>query len=331
MGLLTLSQVQNSRVAEISGAVPTSSDFTSLVNEATDQLVRRGNWWGTVQPMMGCCYDGCITWPRRVASVLAINTRCGRYSMPANRWFQFMDWSRTDHSGLYQNWRSRGRAMVTDFDGSLPVFNPIPCGQPRHVRYYVDSVTDVGETIVVYGKDINGQRLWGERPDGTIQDGLLLTLQLPYVQTPTPLLSVDRIFKNITNARVRAYQVDGSGVQYDMAVYEPSEQSPDYIRSRVGRCEAGMITALVRLAFIPVQFPDDLVIIENIGALRDMVYSIKKKEAGELPAAAQLEKSAIRELNYEMRQRYPDEQFIVRFSPFGNDDLNNARTRISMI
>lgn len=330
--LLTLGQVQNSRVKEVADSLPTSNEFISLVNAAASQLMERGNFWGTVQPLMGCTYDGCIAWPRRVAAVLALNIR-GRHTDVANRWYQFMDWSNSNYRGLYDGWRRHGRRNVTVEDGSMPVFSPIPCGTPRYVRFYIDSATDAGKTIVLYGKGSNGQVLWGQRADGTTQEGLVLTLALPYVQTQVPLNTIFRVVKDMTNARVRGYQVDNNGVHYDLATYEPSETSPDYIHTRVpGACGGcGAITALVKLAHVPALYPDDLIGIENIAALRDMVFSIKKKEAGDLSAAVQLEKSALRELNYEMRTRFPDEQFIVNFRPFGNDSLNNYRTAIGMI
>ena len=332
MGLLTLGEVQNSRVIEIADATPTSKQFISLVNSATRQIMRRGNWYGTLQPMQGCVYDGCIVWPRRVAAVLALNIGCRGYSQPANRWYRFMDWSHADYRGLHREWRNRGRSFVNVSDGNLPVFNPIPCGQLRYVRFYVTAASDVGKTIVIYGKDNNGQVLAGTRSDGTYQDGLVLTLTTPFVQSPVMLETVSRVVKDPTAGRVRGYQVDSNGIQYDMALYEPSELSPDYVRTRVPqRGSNGMITALVKLAFVPALYPDDEVLIENVDALRDMVLSIKKKEAGDMANAAILERSCMRELNYEMRTRFPDEQFIVNFQPFGNDDLNKHRINIGMI
>ena len=333
MGLNTLSQIQNSRIVQVANAAPTSQEFISLVNEAVDQLMRRGNWFGTVQPMQGCVYDGCVVWPRYVASVLALNSRC-RHTTVANHWYQFMDWDRASHYGLYEDFRRRGRAMVSINDGTLPVFSPIPCGAQRYIRFYCDSQEDAGKNIVIYGKDGNNQVLWGARPDSTVQDGWQLELAVPYVQTPAPLNTLFRVVKDQTAARVRAYQVDSNGVLYDMAVYDPSEISPDYVRTRVGHTPGGMITALVKLAFVPVQYPDDYVPIENMEAIANMVYSIKKKEQGDLQEAVALDKLAIRSLNYEMRTRYPDEQFVFNWHPFGRgreNDLNSWRTRIGMV
>lgn len=332
MSLLTFGQVQTSRVLEVADALGTSNEFASLVNAATSQLMERGNFWGTVQPMEGCVYDGCVVWPRQVAAVLALNGNCGRYTTPANRWYQFMDWRGQDWGNLYRDWRNRGRRNVSVSDGSLPVFSPIPCGQPRYIRFYIDNPVDIGQTVVLYGTDVNGQPLFGKRADGTYQDGIVLTLANPYVETPMALLNISRVVKSPTQARIRGCQVDNNGVLYDLAVYEPSEISPDYVRTKIpGPCHSKHFTALVKLAFIPVQYPDDQVQIENVAALRDMVYSIKKKEAGDLQESILLEKSAIRELNYQMRTRFPDEQFLVRFAPFGSDSLSNYRTAIGMI
>jgi hypothetical protein len=328
--LNTLGNIQNSRVVQVANAAPTSPEFISLVNEAVDSLMRRGNFWGTTQPMQGCVYDGCVVWPRYVASVLAINNRC-RHTTVANHWFEFMNWSREWHYGLYEDYRRRGRVAVSVNDGTLPVFNPIPCGQPRGVRFYIDNQNDAGKTIVIYGRDANNQVLTGARPDGTTQDGWVITLGITPVQT-LPLNTIFRVVKDPTLGRVRGYQVDSNGVLYDMALYDPAETSPDYVRTRVPtNPRFPMITALVKLAFIPVQYPDDLVPIENIEAIANMVYSIKKKEQGDLQEALALDKLAIRSLNYEMRTRYPDEQFQLRFSPFGRDELNSWRTRISMV
>lgn len=328
--LNTFGNIQKSRVVEVANCSPTSPEFASLVNESIDSLMRRGNWLGTTAPMQGCVYDGCVVWPRYVASVLALNTRC-RHSSVANHWFQFMDWEREWHYGLYEDYRRRGRTAVSINDGTLPVFNPIPCGQSRGVRFYLDNQTDAGKTIVIYGLDANNQVLTGARSDGTTQDGWQITMNRTPVQT-LPLNKIFRVVKDPTLGRVRGYQVDSNGVLYDMAIYDPSETSPDYIRTRVGHSPSGMISALVKLAFIPVQYPDDLVPIENIEAIANMVYSIKKKEQGDLQNSVALDKLAIRSLNYEMRTRYPDEQFIVNFNPFGRgNDLNNWRTRVNMV
>lgn len=325
--LQTLGQLQSSRIVKVANAAPTSPEFLSLVNAATRQLMNRGNWYGTVQPVRGCVYDGCVTWPRQVAAVLALKV-CGHLTNPANHWYEFTQWDGqcTDWATAYGRRNQSRNGSVSITDGTLPVFSPIPAGHSRLVRFYIDNPADIGKTVRVYGVDGNGQTICGLRSDGTTQDGVVLTLGVPFVQTPFYVNRIDRVVKDATLGRIRGYSVDANGVLYDLCLYEPAETSPDYIRTRIyarhanGSC-ATMITALVKLAFIPVAYPDDLVLIENEDALRDMISSIKKKEAGDVPGSRMMEQSAFRELNYEMRNRMPDEQFNVSFRPFGNDTL----------
>lgn len=326
--LQTFGSVKASRVLQIASADPDSPEFESLVNSATRQLMNRGNWWGTVQAIRGCVYDGCVVWPRQVAAVLAMNV-CGHPTMPANRWYDFMQWDGlcSDWATAFnRRWRGNLGQGVSVSDRTMPVFNPIPCGQDRLIRIYIDNPDDVGKTIRLFGIDGNGQVLTSERDDGTVQDGIVLTLKLPYVEPAFFFRRIDRVVKDQTLSRIRMYQLDINGVHYDMATYEASETSPDYVRTRVhvrncnGTCPT-MITALVKLAYIPVHFNDDLVLIENVDALRDMVMSIKHKENGDIVSSRAAEQSAFRELNYELRNRMPDEQFIVSFRPFGNDSL----------
>lgn len=326
--LKTFGDIQKSRVIQVASADPTSDDFLSLVNSATRQLMTRGNWWGTVQPMQGCVFGNCVTWPRYVESILALDV-CGHHTIPANRWYRFTQWD--EQVGQWaRRWRDSGSRYVTDSDGTMPVFNPIPCGHPMTIRFYVDNALDAGKTIRIYGLDSNNQPLTGARPDGTVQDGLVITLAVPYASSPMALNRIDRVVKDVTLGRVRGYQVDTNGVLYDLCIYEASETSPDYVRTRIpGQGCCRMIMAMVKLAFVPVVFPDDLVLIENEDALRDMIISIKRKEAGDLAGSRAMEVSAFRELNYELKNRMPDEQFRVDFQPFGNDTLE--RQKIGMM
>lgn len=325
---------------------PTSSNFASLVNDATRQLMRRGNWWGTVQPMQGCIHDGCIVWPRMVESVLALNV-CHRPLYIANHWFQFMEWD-DSCNGMYRDFKHRIRPWISDTDGTLPVYRQIPNGLCLFLRLYIDNPKDAGKPVTLFGLDQNNQTIITSRTDGTTQEGIVLTLGVPFVQTPFCMQGLSRVLKTITLGNVRLYAVDANGVQLDMAVYSPSETSPEYIRNRIRgfershfpnpcvtplntNCQLTQIQALVKLAFVPVVNDQDLVLIENVDALAMMVQSIRYREQGDAGNAANFERLAFRELNYEMRQRFPDEQVIVNFRPFGNDSLNNSRTNIGMI
>jgi hypothetical protein len=331
--LLTLGQLKQGACSKIAGVCPSNPEFADYVNQAVRQLMRRGNWWGTVQPMRGCVYDNCIVWPRYVGTVLAVN-RNGHFSDLANRWFQFMDWSGVDLSSFgITPGRPHDFHNTTVFDGTTPVFNPIPCGQSRYVLAYPGTQQDVGKTITLFGVDSNGQTV-RQQIGGVWKDGITLTLALPFVQSPMKFQKVTRVLKDVTQGVLRLYQWDGVNLNFDltpnvfdMAAYDPSERSPDYQHSKMLGCGgppgcARQITALIKLAFIPVSDDNDLVLIENEDAIEHMIQSIKYREKGDAARAVQWEKDAFRELNYELRDRVPDEQFVATFRPFGPASLN---------
>jgi hypothetical protein len=332
--LLTYGQVKAGPCSKIAGVCATSPDFAGYVNQATRQLMRRGNFFGTVQPMRGCVYDNCITWPRQVGTVLAVNQN-GHYTELSNRWYQFMPWAGVDLCSFGLGPGHWHQFRETTFDGTTPVFNPIPFGLSRYILAFPSVQADIGKTITLFGKDSNGQTVMQKMTDGTWQEGITLTLALPYTQTPMLFQKITRVVKDVTQGVVRLYQwdgvtlnPDGSANLSDCALYDPSETSPDYQHSRMSGCRNSncptgfQITALVKLAFFPVVNDNDLVLIENQDALAIFIQSIKYREKGDAARAVQWERDAFRELNYQMRDMFPDEQFTVNFRPFGNDGLN---------
>lgn len=332
--LQTFGDFQTSRAVQIASAPPTSAEFLSLTNAGVRQLMSRGNWFGTVQPMEGCVVDGCITWPRYVATPLALNV-CGRPADLQNRWYHFLPWD-PGHIANACNYFSHGHAgtLTAEMDGSTPVFNPIACNAGMYLQFYIDNVLDVGATITIFGIDSNGQVIRTQHADGVWQEGIELTLAIPYVQTPILVRKVTRVVKDVTNGLVRGYQWDGVSLSgsnpllLDLCVYDPAETSPDYMHSRLhgfrphqAGCAFTRVTALVKLGYVPIVNNDDLVLIENEDAIRDMMMAVKAKEAEDVPAATAFEANAFRELNYQMRDRFPIEQFTADFRPFGSAGL----------
>ena len=180
--------------------------------------------------------------------------------------------------------------------------------------------------------DSNGQTIRSERTDGTFQDGIVLTLAIPYVQSDFLIRRIDRVIKEETDGPVRGYQFDG-GTLYDLASYDASETNPDYRKSRItGGCGSSrpgccpsQITALVKLAFVPAKYDDDLILIENLDALALAVQSIKMSDAFDSDEAEKLMLRAVHECNLDLRNRLPLDQTQISFKPFGTADLRRNR------
>lgn len=220
-----------------------------------------------------------------------------------------------------QDWGTQ----VVENNGTSPVFQNIECGE-FYIRAYPSARADVGKKIRLFGIDENGQVIRKKNSDGILEDGVELTLAAPFVSTSFRLRTISRVLKDETQGVVRLYQYDAENdVLKDCATYDPSERSPDYrstiIRgfSRRGCCgtDTKSIAALVKLEFIPVQNDYDLVLIRNIDALKLMMQSQKMATAGKIAEMRALEMDAVREMNLELRDKFPVEQTAVEMMPFG--------------
>lgn len=324
----------------MTGVCVDSRDFASYTNGAIDQLLRRGKWWGTFRSVRACVYDNCVTWPRHVQTILSVRMGNGVQNV-FNQWFNFLP---MQHCGyFYRDWSLNGRHHYGHSvnENTSPVFNPIGCNQNVFLQFFIDSPTDIGKGITVIGIDSNGQFVRTQRDDGTIQDGVRLTFAKPFVQTPMMFRHVLRVNKDETHYPVRGFQLNPTtGLLLNLAYYEPSETSPEYVRTKVGMsqqriytgcCEAE-IEALVKIKFVPVKYDDDVLLIDNEAAIANMIMAQRLKEAGDLANSRAYEADAFRELNFQMKDFFPDEQFVVDLQLFGRDDgLNRDNIRIGML
>jgi hypothetical protein len=338
--MLTLGEARNSRLKRIAGVCTNGTAFIDLVNDATRELMRRGNFWTTVKRMTTCIYDNCIVWPRHVGTVLALN-RCNHSIPPKNYWYSFDAVLADDirSFGPASSWdnRTRGPWALEDI-GITPVFSQPPCLNPRYLIFYPSRNADVGKKITVFGIDEGGNVIRTTHADGIFQDGVELTLAKPYVQTPMLVRAVERIIKEPTEGEVYGYQFDGA-TKYNLAHYQPSETLPEYRFTKIQGCwnntaacgRASQITALIKLTFIPVRYDDDLVLIDNIDALAKMVQAVKEGDAYEIGQEQGMMLMAVRELNHELRDKMPNDAIPTRVRYDGTAGLNRGRFPIGRI
>lgn len=323
MSLLTLAEVKQGPVGRSCGIATTSGDFVNIVNDAVRQLMERGAWYGSIQPMsLSVGAGGVVICPRELASILAVSpTACPgqRIIQNTNLWYQYLPWSEDRIDWLAQC-RGRGSQRVAESIGYVVVTNQFT--SPNYIRVASSSASDVGKNISFFGLDASGNPL-----------SQTLTIGAPFTSSfPQQWSRVDRVVKDLTVGYVTCQQDDNNGTLLPLSVYQPSEVSPQYVKVRLLLFHGHLpttIDVLARLSFIPALNDTDLVLVESQDAIRDMVLSIRKKEAGDLVSAVNLERSAMSELNHQMRTRFPDEQFQVNFLPFGRDSLH--RVNINMI
>ena len=318
---LTLKEVRESSLASIASQCPSSAEFAQLVNEATRRLMRRGDFVGTVQRIRVCVRRGCVVWPRYVGKVRKINL-CSSTHIP----------TRSQHWEFVEQKGDCGAELELVQDGKTPVMQDI-LGDLRTIRAYPSAREDVGKTLTIFGVDDGQQSLRTHNLDGTWSEGVQITLSVPYGTTSVFVRRVDRVLKDVTQNEVRCYAYDTvNDVLEDLAIYEPGETNPAYERSRLlancacGSCGTLMsVTALVKLKFIPAVVGTDLVLIQNLEALKLMCQSIKFAESGDRRNALAYEADAIRELNLELNDDSPLSEIPVTMNPFSGTSIGTQR------
>lgn len=320
---LTVAQAKASRLKEVAAACPNSDEFLSLVNTASEKLMRRGDWPGLLQPIHVCSFSGCVVFPRFVQQIRAINV-CRHNVEMKNYWWEFFD---DTQRHLWPNWCGPECSIVNRT--RTPVFQDI-MGDGRQLRFYPQYRVDVGKVIRVFGVDTSGIEL--RTRDTTTQsyaDGVDYRLQLPFGTSLRNVRRIDRILMPPDlqgNVYAYAYNIS-TAVNEFVATYEPGDINPAFERYQLSlpRCDTTSggcgcskpIVALVKMRFVPARTDNDLILVENIEALKMMIQSIKAGEAGDFNKQVVTEKASIREMNLEMKDRLPDDQIPIDLGEMG--------------
>jgi hypothetical protein len=294
--------------------------------------MRRGDWSGIVIPIYVCVKRGCVVFPRYVLNVRKMNQCCSMVPIK-NNWYEFMPndsmWRWDQSLYNYESWAAfrypYGPQCTVVGQTQTPVFQDI-MGEGRLLRVYTRYQNDLGKTIKFFGVDNNGQQLM-EKVNGTWTPGITLTLASPFVSSTVFVRSIERVLKDETEGPVNVYAYNATDdVLEEVAQYDGSETNPSYSKYKLGNwpqpgCCTFPITALVKLRYVPVKYADDLVLIDNLDALKDMMQSVKLREAGDISGAAQFELSSIRELNLQLDDECPLDQIPVRMGELGGTSI----------
>lgn len=319
--LKTLAEAKASTLRNIAGVPVQSPQFLDRVNEATEALMIRGDWSGTLIGIYACAARGCVVWPRYVGHIRKLNV-CNAHIPIRSIWDQFID---DYHSAAWQSCLGPRAKMVAQ--GKSPAYKDI-YGDGRYVRAYTAVQADIGKTLTIFGVDNNNQPLRTCDPVTNLwTEGVKLTLVgAPnfYAQTAMFVRRIDRVLKDMTQGDVRLYAFNNAtGLLEDLAVYQPSETNPDYVRYSLSLFNGATccgdsqgVSALVKLKFVPVLVDTDIVLIESLRALKFMIQSLKFSEAGDDENATSFEKKAIRELNLKEADDNPDDQMVIENNPF---------------
>lgn len=330
---LTLRDMRESRLPRVLGVSPTSDDFTAFINEGIERLIQRGHWEGTYQRINLCVNDGCLTFPRQVASISGI-TFCNSPIKSFNQWYEFLE---EGNGTLYANGCNSSCPGPAFLDrGHYPTLSDIT-GANKRIRIYPRSITDVGKKVLIKGYDENNNWIRTNLgSDGWI-DGFYLTIADPFVDSDFDIKSITDVIKDETNDVVLMYELSTAGVERLLGSYEPSERVASYRRFFISAfdghgtgcgcstCSSKSITALAKLEYMPVKNENDPLYISHRPAIKEICMSVRFGEMDTDRAQRQAilhEKRAIRELQHQQDNITPKNSIPVSMKVFGTAALN---------
>lgn len=332
--MITLLDVQNSTIRNIASVCVTSTQFNGLLNEVVSRLMVRGDWVGTTAVIRVCLSKGCVTWPRYVDRVRKING-CRSTIAVRSQWYEFLEYRGDRHLHEWQGWIGQERNMTQQ--GYAPTYNDI-YGPNCTVRVVAEVQADVGASVTIFGVDNNNQPLQTQNPDGSWSRGITIKAGIPFGSSSNAYFvsRIDRVVKPVTQSNLLLYAYDTvQNVLWDLAVYEPSETNPSYLRYQLEGYQTGIpscgggcletVIALIKLKHLPITVPSDWVIIDNIAALKFGIMALKREEANDFQEAKAMWQNAYDELNRQLEDATPDYQFPAQNQVFAGAVFRNKQ------
>jgi len=339
MQLLRLKDIRQSRIPEALGACASDNGkLLEIVNEAQQRLVFAGGetgWWGSwakvVFNVTGTT-DPYITLPRSIARLINMDV-CRSPVRIQNEFYEFLEAG----TGLQPACACNG--LETYDRGMFPTFSDLVPPNKR-LRFYITDAADIGRRVLVQGKDQNGTTIYSL--DGIDEvTGIYLEFTQPFVDTPFDITLLTGLQKDFTVGQVRVFEVDNvTGVSRLILTMEPSEEVAGYRRYFLNGlptncCGATLpalpttqVTAMAKLALIPVAVDPDYLVIQNIAALKEECQAVRFGEMddpGSAGQAALRHRKAINLLNGELVHHLGKERPAINFAPFGTAKLSYQR------
>ena len=188
--------------------------------------------------------------------------------------------------------------------GQEPVFTSFK------LAAFSTSADDVSKALTLYGSDDRNQALGWPDPclqlpiqawHGGVEGELfmdLASMPSPNFALSGPVRDVERVGKPATSGMVSLYSYDEATHQmYFLSKYHPSETNPRYRRYRITHpdyVDGSSVYALCELGYVPLSELDDVLIVQNMDALKMMVMAIEFENERDFQQAKAYEADAYR-------------------------------------
>lgn len=205
---------------------------------------------------------------------------------------------------------------------------------PQIIRAYAADPTDLGRSMLIQGKDQNGQTIrFLDALSNATGLGERIVLDSPFTDTANQFSEISGVQKQKSFGEVQIFQVDPTtGVETPLMVMGPGETTAQYRSYYLNGLPCGccnvpggvQVMTLCRLNFIPVQCDSDYLMIQNIAALIDECQSVRfgrMDTPGAMQLSAAKHASALRLLFGQLDAVYGKENVAIQRHLFGSSRL----------
>lgn len=309
-----------------------SSEYLGVANTVIRQLMKRGSWYGLEVLTKLCIYGCSVVFPRHVGTVIGAKTCNGEMSI-RNNWFEIVG-----GSSCCSNFQPNSTLMD---DGQSPIYREVSGPEGKQISYHVVKNADIGKTVKIYGFFYGGQPIQ-EKVNGVWEDGITIVATMAGGATLPAMTPADKLITKITHVvrqptsgMTYLYEygpdADGTNALVDIGAYEPNETNPMYRKMRIkgysqipgseddyGRTKK-VIECMVKLEFIDLVNDYDFLLIDDFDALRYGIQAYNNDMAGAVEQAEAFWAKAIRELNFNDRNKTPGQQINVKVRALGSN------------
>jgi len=281
--------------------------FNSYLNLAQERLINSGKWNGTIFPVRFLSPDGIISLPRRFISALAAKWVKDQSTGPIriqNGWFSYL----TPISDLWaaSYWPRYGfnNTFISDMGDGFPTFLDSPYST-YNIKIEIENPDDVGNEVVIKGKDVDGNEITK-----------FVELAYPSNTTTEEFSGPLTMFqKAITHGNVNMYAVSGTD-ETQLGAYEATETTASYHRYSVpNEPTINYIDALCKIRHVPCVIDTDEVIVSNLGALKNMLISLRFEDEADLERSEMFFNKALQLLNGESKETRGGSKWTLNIDP----------------
>ena len=199
------------------------------------------------------------------------------------------------------------------------------------------SANDVTKALSIYGRDNMNQALGSPLPCMQLpiqqwHGGVEGELFLDSASMPDPNFALSELVRDVhnvgkpeTDGFVSLYTYDENTHQmYFLAKYHPQEVNPRYRRYRITHPDfvnGSSVYALCELGYVPLTETDDILLVQNMDALKMMVMAIEFENEREFQAAKAYEADAYRMIEEQRSSERTHDDNLIQVSRaygFGN-------------